>query len=74
MLRFWFDRGIRVFGVYVTNAVDAAGKAASNGVKNSSNKVALENGARQRTLAKLLGKDLANSTTGYRDPGKRVGR
>jgi len=67
--RFWFDRGIRLFGVVVTNEAEAAAHAAGRGVSKG-NKAALENGARERTIARLLGEDMANSTAGYRDPMK----
>ena len=63
--RFWFDRGIRLFGVYLTNQADAAadnaGRSASGG-----NRAAMEQSARDRTLAKLLGEDMTKSNAGYR--------
>ena len=66
MQRFWFDRGIRTLGVYVTNAADTAGENASRGARGD-NKQILENGARQRAIAKMLGDE--RTSAGYRSYG-----
>ena len=68
MQRFWFDRGIRLLGVYVTNSADAAAEAAGRSARGD-NKQALENGARARTIERLLGGDLETSSAGYRSYG-----
>ncbi|AER49779.1 tail assembly chaperone [Mycobacterium phage Nova] len=72
LLRYYFDRGLRIFGVTVQNRVDDAGHAAGRGAKNNRNREALQNGARKRTLAKLLGEDMVSSSAGFRDPAKAV--
>ncbi|ABD58442.1 tail assembly chaperone [Mycobacterium phage PBI1] len=54
------------------NRVDDAGHAAGRGAKNNRNREALQNGARKRTLAKLLGEDMVSSSAGFRDPAKAV--
>lgn len=68
LLRFWFDRGIRILGVYITNNADAAADNAGRGARGD-NKAILENGARQRAIAKMLGEDLHSSSAGYRSYG-----
>lgn len=70
LLRLYFDRGLRIFGVRVQNAVDSAADAAGRGAKNAKNRQVLENGARHRTLAKMLGQDTSKSAVGFRDPAK----
>ena len=63
--RFWFDRGIRLFGVYLTNQADAAADNAGRAATGN-NKAAMEQSARDRTLARLLGEDMTKSKAGYR--------
>lgn len=68
MQRFYFDRGLRIFGTFVQNKVDSAGNSAGRSARNAKNRAALENGARRRALAKMLGEDVTQSATGFRDP------
>lgn len=66
LIAYYLDRGIWFFGSYVQREVDIAGQNAVKGVKAKANREALENGARQRALAKLCGEDIKNTSVGFR--------
>lgn len=68
MVAYFLDRGIWFFGSHVEIEVDQAGENAGRNVKSKGNRQALINGARQRTLDKLL--DGKNSVTKFKDPAK----
>ena len=61
--RFYFDRGIWAFGKHVANRLDEAGQ---------SNNKTIARTQREREWERLMGTDMSNSTTGFRDLGESV--
>lgn len=70
LMSYYLDRGIWYFGSHVEYQVDAAGDNAARGVKNDKNRQALINGARLRTLDKLLSDGKPSGTRQFKDPVK----
>lgn len=68
-MAYYVDRGLWYFGSRVEHEVDLAGEAAAGNIKNAANRQAIMNGARARTLDRLLG-GKATSAAGFRDPAK----
>lgn len=57
--RFYFDRGIWAFGKHVANRLDEAGQ---------SDNATIARAQREREWERLMGADMSNSATGFRDP------
>lgn len=70
LIAYFLDRGTWFLGTYVEDRVDAAGRNAVKGVKNKKNAEALQNGARLRTLDKLLGGGDSSVQRKFKDPVK----
>lgn len=68
-MAYFVDRGLWYFGSKVESEVDSAGEKAGGNIKDSTNRQAIMNGARARTLDRLLGGS-PTSTVGFRDPAK----
>jgi hypothetical protein len=68
-MAYYLDKGVWFFGAHVESAIDSAGEAVAAGIKNAKNREVLANGARIRTLEKLLGGN-ASAATQFRDPAK----
>lgn len=69
LMAYYLDRGVWYFGSNVESQVETAGENAGAGVKNAKNRAALINGARARTLDKLLGGN-TTAATKFKDPVK----
>lgn len=61
--RFYFDRGIWQFGRYVASRLDEVGQSSNPTIARTQ---------RMREWERLMGADMSNSATGFRDPGDSV--
>jgi hypothetical protein len=61
--RFYFDRGIWAFGKHVANRLDEAGQSENPTIAQAQ---------RLREWERLMGGDMTNSATGFRDPSESV--
>jgi hypothetical protein len=57
--RFYFDRGIWAFGRHVANRLDEAGQSENPAIARTQ---------REREWERLMGADMTDSATGFRDP------
>ncbi len=69
-MAYYLDRGIWFFGSHVESEVDKAGEQASRNIASRGNREALMNGARLRTLDKLLGDSEKLASKRFKDPVK----
>lgn len=70
LIAYYLDKALWFFGSHVESEVDNAGDSAARGVKNAKNKHALVNGARMRTLEKLLSDGKPSAAMKFKDPAK----
>lgn len=61
--RFYFDRGIWAFGKHVARQLDEAGQSDNQTIARAQ---------REREWERLMGADMTNSATGFRDPGESL--